>query len=52
MPIPLLYVGGAALGGWVLGFFSSDGLAKLLRWALILAALVGFFYAYRATAKG
>lgn len=39
----------AALGGWVLGFFSSDGLAKLLRLALILAVIVAFFYVYRIT---
>lgn len=51
MPV-LLWIGGAAALGWVTGFFSSDAMARLLRWALILAAMVAFFYAYRVTAKG
>jgi|GEM_PF-1231219 len=51
MPI-VLVAGGAAAAGWLAGLFSSDGLANLLRWALLIAAAVGFFYAYRATAKG
>ncbi len=48
----LLWIGGSAAVGWVAGLFSSDGLANLLRWALVIAACVGMFYAYRATAKG
>ena len=39
MPI-VLVAGGAAAAGWLAGLFSSDGLANLLQWALVIAAAV------------
>ncbi|CAA0081321.1 Uncharacterised protein [Zhongshania aliphaticivorans] len=48
--MPLLIYPAIGLAGWVLGFFSSDGVTNVLRMALIIFTLMAFFFAYKALA--
>ena len=44
MPIPLLWVGGSALTGFIGGFFTGSTFLKLVKWLTALASIVATAY--------
>lgn len=51
MPIPLIWVGGSALAGYIGGFFTGSSFTTLIKWLSVLASILAsayYFFIYKA----